>query len=67
MKKNIGSTDKWLRIIAAIVIMALSYFDVINGTLEMVLLVVGIIFLLTALINFCPLYRIFGINSCKID
>ena len=67
MKKNIGSTDKWFRVLAAIIIMALSYFDVINGALEMVLLVVGIIFLLTALVNRCLLYSILGINSCKKD
>lgn len=65
MKKNIGSLDKWLRVLVAVVIMALSYFGVISGTLEMVLLVVGIIFLLTALVNVCLLYSIFGINTCK--
>lgn len=65
MKKNIGSTDKILRILGAIIILALSYFGVISGTIAIVLLVVGAVFLLTSLLNICPIYSIFGINTCK--
>ena len=65
MKKNVGKIDKSVRILVAIVIMALYYFGYISGTIAMVLLVVGAIFLLTSLLNICPLYSIFGINTCK--
>lgn len=65
MKKNMGSTDKMVRLGVAILIAALYYLDIINGTLGMVLGVVAIIFALTSLINFCPLYTLFGINTCK--
>ncbi len=61
-----GNTDKGLRILLAIGIAALYYFNIIGGTLGIVLMAIGIIFLITSLINFCPLYRIFGINTCKI-
>lgn len=66
MIKNMGTLDKGIRIIAAIAIALLYYFNVISGTLAYILIAVAIIFLVTSLINFCPLYRIFGINSCKI-
>lgn len=66
MKRNMGNTDKGIRIIAAITIALLYYFNVIEGTLAYVLMAVGIIFLLTSLINFCPLYKVFGINTCKM-
>jgi len=66
MKRNMGNTDKGIRIIAAIAIALLYYFNVIEGTLAYVLMAVGIIFLLTSLINFCPLYKVFGINTCKM-
>lgn len=65
MKKNIGNTDKVLRMLIAVVIMVLYYMGYITDTLAMVLLVVGIVLLLTALISRCPLYSIFGINSFK--
>ena len=61
-----GNTDKGIRIIAAIAIALLYYFNVIEGTLAYVLMAVAVIFLLTSLINFCPLYKVFGINTCKI-
>jgi len=66
MKRNMGNTDKGIRIIAAIAIALLYYFNVIEGTLAYVLMAVGIIFLLTSLINFCPLYKVFRINTCKM-
>ncbi|MCK0108879.1 DUF2892 domain-containing protein [Flavobacteriaceae bacterium S0825] len=66
MKRNMGNADKGIRIIAAIAIALLYYFNVIEGTLAYVLMAVAVIFLLTSLINFCPLYKVFGINTCKI-
>jgi len=65
MKKNVGVTDKWLRILFAAVIMVLYYMGYISGTIAMVLLVVGIVMLLTSLLGICPMYSIFGISSCK--
>jgi len=65
MKKNIGSVDKFVRIIIAAIIMALYYFGYISDTLAMVLLIIGIILLLTSLINFCPIYKIIGVNTYK--
>jgi uncharacterized membrane protein YccC len=65
MKKNVGIFDKILRIVVAIIIAALYYFQVITGTLGLVLIIVAIVFLLTGLLNFCGLYAIFGINTCS--
>lgn len=65
MKKNMGSADKGIRIIAALAIALLYYFDVIPGTLGIVLMVLAIVFLITSFLSFCPLYPILGINTCK--
>jgi hypothetical protein len=67
MKKNMGSTDKMIRIIIAIVISALYYLGIIPGTLGIVLLALALIFVLTSLLSFCPLYLPFNINTCKKD
>ncbi len=59
-----GSIDKTVRIIIALIIAALYFFtDMISGTLGVVLLVVAGIFVLTSFIDFCPLYTVFGLNT----
>ena len=65
MKKNMGSTDKMIRVIAAIIVGILYYTKVIEGTTATVLGVLAIVFLATSFISFCPLYTPFGINTCK--
>jgi hypothetical protein len=65
MKKNMGSADKLIRVLIAVVIAVLYYLGKIEGTLAIVLMAFAIIFLLTSLVSFCPLYTIFGINTCK--
>ncbi len=65
MKKNMGTVDKVIRILIALVIGLLYFTHVISGTLGIVLLIVAIIFVLTSLVSFCPLYVLLGINTCK--
>jgi len=60
-----GSADKLIRVLIAVVIAVLYYLGKIEGTLAIVLMAFAIIFLLTSLVSFCPLYTIFGINTCK--
>ena len=63
MKKNMGKVDKLMRIIVAIVIGLLYFNNIISGMLGMVLIVLAMVFLLTSLINFCPLYLPFDIDT----
>lgn len=65
MKKNMGTTDKMTRVIIALIIGVLYYLNIITGTLAIILSGLGIVFLLTSMISFCPLYIPFGINTCK--
>ncbi len=65
MKKNMGNTDKAIRTLIALLIAALSYFEIISGVLGNILLVLAIILLITSFVNFCPLYRLFGTNTRK--
>jgi hypothetical protein len=57
MSKNIGSLDKTIRIIVGVLIIVAG---VLNGSL---LGAIGLIPIITALINWCPLYTIFKINT----
>ncbi|MBX2951772.1 MAG: DUF2892 domain-containing protein [Leadbetterella sp.] len=65
MKKNMGSTDKIIRITIAVIIAALYFMNVISGTLAIVLGILALVFALTSFISFCPLYLPFGINTLK--
>jgi hypothetical protein len=65
MVKNMGNTDRIIRILIAVAIVVLFLTDVISGTLGIVLIVLAGIFLLTSFISFCPLYLPFGIKTCK--
>lgn len=65
MKKNMGSTDRVIRVILAIVFALLYFTGTVSGTLGLVLLILGAIFLLTSVVSFCPLYAPFGISTRK--
>ena len=65
MNKNMGNADKGIRILAALAIALLYYFDVISGTFAYVLMALAIVFLITSFLNFCPLYAPFGWSTCK--
>lgn len=65
MKKNMGTADRIIRTLAAIVIGVLYFTNVVSGALGVVLMIVAVIFLLTSVISFCPLYTLFGISTYK--
>lgn len=64
MKKNMGNADRIIRIIIAAVLLFLFFTDKASGTLGYVALGASIVFLLTSVISFCPLYPLIGINTC---
>jgi len=65
MKKNMGNADRMIRLSIVIAIVALSYFNIIEGTLANLLLALGGIFLVTGLLGYCPAYSAFGIKTCS--
>jgi hypothetical protein len=65
MKKNMGTIDKVIRILVAVVFAVLFFTNVITGALGIILLVLAGVFVLTSLISFCPLYWPFGISTTK--
>ena len=63
MQANVGATDRLIRIVLGIVLVAL--FFVLAAPWKYVALVVGIVAIATGLMRFCGLYRVLGINTCK--
>ena len=66
MKANMGSADRIIRALLAVVFAFLYFTGTVTGTFGVVLLVLGGIFLLTSIISFCPLYAPFGISTCPV-
>jgi uncharacterized membrane protein HdeD (DUF308 family) len=64
MKKNMGNLDKIIRIIVAIAFAGLYFGGILTGTMGIVFLVLGAVFVLTSLVSFCPLYTLVGMNTC---
>jgi hypothetical protein len=65
MKKNMGNTDRMIRVIAAIIFSALYFTGTVTGTVGLVLVILGAVFLATSFISFCPLYTLVGVNTCE--
>ena len=59
-----GTADRIIRSIIALIAAYLYFAGIVSGTLGIVLLLVAVIFLLTSLVSFCPLYTLFGLKTC---
>lgn len=63
MKANINGTDKVIRIVLFLIVLALYLTGVLKGIMGIILLGMGFVLLITAFLNFCPLYRFLGMNT----
>ena len=69
MKKNVGSIDRIIRLVAAAIIVGLlaTKSVAISSILGIVLTIVAVVFGGTALVSSCPLYSLVGLSTCPID
>lgn len=65
MKKNMGIVDRVARFIAAVIIVILYFGNVLTGAIGVILMVLAAVFLVTSLIGHCPLYTVFGFDTCS--
>lgn len=64
MKKNMGTTDRVIRLILAAIFAFLYIGGMVTGTVGLILVVLGAVFALTSLVSFCPLYTLVGFSTC---
>lgn len=67
MIKNMGNTDRIIRVVAAVIVAVLYFTNVISGTVAIVLGILAGVFILTSLVGTCPLYLPFGIRTRKAN
>lgn len=65
MKKNMGSIDKGIRILLAVIVGVLIFTNTITGILAIILGIFAVVFLLTSFVGFCPLYAPFKLSTLK--
>ena len=60
-----GTVDRVIRVLVAVIIVVLYFTHVISGTLAVILLILAGIFIVTSLLGICPLYIPLGISTRK--
>jgi hypothetical protein len=65
MKKNVGTIDRVIRILIAVIVVVLYFTNVISGTLGIILLALSAIFVVTSLFSFCPIWKVLGLSTRK--
>jgi hypothetical protein len=65
MKRNLSNIDRIVRVLLAALFAYLYFGGIVTGILGIVLVVLGTVFLLTAVIAFCPLYAPFKFSTYK--
>ena len=65
MKPNMGPGDRAIRIALATIAAVLCSQNIVTGWWAVVLLILGAVLFVTAFIGVCPLYRLFGMNTCE--
>jgi len=66
MEKNMNSVDRIIRVVIAIAAVVGASAVGFGSLGAWLLLAVGAIMLVTAAVGFCPLYRVFGVSTCKV-
>jgi hypothetical protein len=63
---NMANWDRIARAVVAVIFFALVLTSTITGALGIVLTILGVVFLLTAIVGFCPLYAPFKFSTKKL-
>jgi hypothetical protein len=65
LNKNMGTADRIIRLILAALFLVLYFGGFVSGVLGIVLVILAVVFVLTSIVSFCPLYTLFKISTRK--
>ena len=63
IKANVGTADRAIRLIVALTLIVLFYTGLLSGIAGIIGLIVALLLTVTSLLSFCPIYRLFKLNS----
>jgi hypothetical protein len=71
MRANVGSVDRVVRFVLGLLLLLAVFMPVFGMAAHPLLQwgvgLVGVVLITTALMRFCPLYRLFGLSTCKVS
>lgn len=65
LNKNMGTLNRIIRLVIAAVIAVLYFTGNLSGLAAIILGILAVVFVVTSLVSFCPLYVPFGLSTCK--
>jgi hypothetical protein len=65
-RQNAGIGDRDIRIVLAAFFGLIALFAPFGGLWQLIPAVLALVMLVTAAIGFCPLYAVFGMNTCRV-
>lgn len=71
MPANLGSPDRIVRVVLGIALVAVAFVPgmmlSVNPLTQWGAVLIGVVLIATAVMRFCPLYRLFGLSTCKVS
>jgi uncharacterized membrane protein len=65
MKKNMGTLDRTIRTLLAVIVVILYLAGVISGLTAIILSIFAAIFIATSIVGYCPLYTFLKLSTKK--
>lgn len=65
MKCNVGAVERGIRIAMGVILFSIGYFGMLPAWGAVAAYLLGVVALMTGLFGYCPIYRVFGINTCE--
>jgi hypothetical protein len=65
MKHNMSNLDRIIRVIIAALFAYLYFGGIVTGVFGIILVVLAVVFVLTSIVGFCPLYTLFKFSTLK--
>ena len=65
MKPNLSNLDRTIRVVVAALFTYLYFAGIVTGALGIVLAVLGVVFVLTAIVGYCLLYAVFKFSTLR--
>ncbi|MCV6596631.1 MAG: DUF2892 domain-containing protein [Mangrovicoccus sp.] len=66
MSANVGNIDRIARAVLGVILLILPFISGFGGLGTTISVIVGVVMLATSGMRFCPIYRLIGVNTCKL-
>lgn len=65
MKINLGGSERIIRTLLGVILLGVGFFAGLAFPWNYIAIGAGAVMLVTALLSFCPIWALAGVNTCK--